>query len=78
MWNLKFPFQVLREILCKDMFPRIKLWEFYQVNVDKAVEQFRKMLGAGENRSSSTLFVHVGLDQNVEGLDGTKAFMKEL
>lgn len=32
----------------KDVFPRIKLWEFFQVNVDKAVDQFRKLLMAGE------------------------------
>lgn len=43
----------LRGILWKDIFPQVKLWEFYQVNVDKAVEQFRKLLQAGSKPASS-------------------------
>uniref|UniRef100_M3ZFB7 Glycogen debranching enzyme n=1 Tax=Xiphophorus maculatus TaxID=8083 RepID=M3ZFB7_XIPMA len=34
----------LRRVFWEDMFPQIKLWEFYQVNVENAVEQFRILL----------------------------------
>ncbi|XP_036446672.1 glycogen debranching enzyme-like isoform X1 [Colossoma macropomum] len=39
--------KTLQELLPKDVFSPLKLWEFLQVNVDKAVEQFKKMLQAG-------------------------------
>ncbi|KAG9276162.1 glycogen debranching enzyme [Astyanax mexicanus] len=39
--------KTLREFLLKEVFPPLKLWEFLQVNVDKAVEQFKKLLQAG-------------------------------
>ncbi|XP_063063067.1 glycogen debranching enzyme isoform X1 [Engraulis encrasicolus] len=42
---------ILRAILWSDVFPKVKLWEFYQVNVDKAVEQFKKLLDAGNKPS---------------------------
>ncbi|KAF7223093.1 glycogen debranching enzyme isoform X2 [Nothobranchius furzeri] len=35
---------VFQSIFWQDIFPRIKLWEFYQVNVENAVEQFRVLL----------------------------------
>ncbi|XP_035597566.1 glycogen debranching enzyme-like isoform X2 [Oncorhynchus keta] len=38
---------MLRGVLWDEIYPRTKLWEFYQVNVEKAVEQFRKLLQAG-------------------------------
>uniref|UniRef100_A0A3P9P9Q4 Glycogen debranching enzyme n=1 Tax=Poecilia reticulata TaxID=8081 RepID=A0A3P9P9Q4_POERE len=34
----------LRRALWEDIFPQIKLWEFYQVNVENAVEKFRVLL----------------------------------
>lgn len=35
----------------------MKLWEFLQVNVEKAVEQFRKVLQAGERLKSASMFL---------------------
>uniref|UniRef100_A0A8C9WDA4 Glycogen debranching enzyme n=1 Tax=Scleropages formosus TaxID=113540 RepID=A0A8C9WDA4_SCLFO len=34
----------IRSVLWQDVFPRIKLWEFFQVDVEKAVAQFRTLL----------------------------------
>ncbi|XP_066539576.1 glycogen debranching enzyme-like [Hoplias malabaricus] len=39
--------KTLRELLMKEVFSPLSLWEFLQVNVDKAVEQFKKVLQAG-------------------------------
>uniref|UniRef100_A0A671PH13 Glycogen debranching enzyme n=1 Tax=Sinocyclocheilus anshuiensis TaxID=1608454 RepID=A0A671PH13_9TELE len=45
---------ILRGLLWTEVFSQLKLWEFLQVNVEKAVEQFRKVLQAGEcNRPAS-------------------------
>lgn len=40
-------FQCIRKIIWEDIFPKIHLWEFFQVDVDKAVEQFRGLLTQG-------------------------------
>uniref|UniRef100_A0A3Q3IKW1 Glycogen debranching enzyme n=1 Tax=Monopterus albus TaxID=43700 RepID=A0A3Q3IKW1_MONAL len=37
----------IRSVLSQDVFPQIKLWEFYQVKVENAVEQFRILLQDG-------------------------------
>ncbi|XP_066547874.1 glycogen debranching enzyme isoform X1 [Amia ocellicauda] len=37
----------LRGILWDDVYPKIKVWEFFQINVEKAVGQFRDLLTAG-------------------------------
>uniref|UniRef100_A0A7N6BVC3 Glycogen debranching enzyme n=1 Tax=Anabas testudineus TaxID=64144 RepID=A0A7N6BVC3_ANATE len=37
----------IRTVLRQDLFPEIKLWEFYQVKVESAVEQFRILLQNG-------------------------------
>ncbi|KAI4898069.1 hypothetical protein NFI96_018072 [Prochilodus magdalenae] len=39
--------KMLREFLLKDAFAPLNLWEYLQVNVEKAVEQFKKVLQAG-------------------------------
>uniref|UniRef100_A0A4W4E6Z0 Glycogen debranching enzyme n=1 Tax=Electrophorus electricus TaxID=8005 RepID=A0A4W4E6Z0_ELEEL len=36
----------LQGLLWQGIFPRLKLWEFFQVDVGKAVEQFKEMLQA--------------------------------
>lgn len=41
-------FQCIRKIVWEDIFPRIQLWEFFQVDVHKAVEQFRRLLTQGK------------------------------
>lgn len=40
-------FQCIRKIIWEEVFPKIQLWEFFQVDVDKAVEQFRELLTQG-------------------------------
>lgn len=40
-------YQAIRTVLRQDLFPQIKLWEFYQVKVENAVEQFRILLQNG-------------------------------
>ncbi|XP_028282971.1 glycogen debranching enzyme isoform X1 [Parambassis ranga] len=37
----------IRSVLWEDVFPQLKLWEFFQVNVDSTVEQFRILLQNG-------------------------------
>ncbi|MGH0155090.1 UNVERIFIED_CONTAM: hypothetical protein FKN15_038767 [Acipenser sinensis] len=37
----------IRRIIWEDVYPRIKLWQFYQVNVQDTVEQFRNLLVKG-------------------------------
>ncbi|CAL8276876.1 unnamed protein product [Lota lota] len=34
----------LRSILWQEVFPRVRLWEFFQVNVENTVERFRTLL----------------------------------
>ncbi|KAB5586606.1 hypothetical protein PHYPO_G00003630 [Pangasianodon hypophthalmus] len=38
----------LRELLWQEVFPQLKLWEFLQVNLERAVEQFNKLLQASK------------------------------
>ncbi|XP_030607338.1 glycogen debranching enzyme isoform X2 [Archocentrus centrarchus] len=37
----------VRSVMWQDVFPQIKLWEFYQIKVDSAVDQFRTLLQNG-------------------------------
>jgi len=50
-------FQILRGLLWTEVFTKMKLWEFLQVNVEKAVEQFKKVLQAGERLKSASMFL---------------------
>ncbi|XP_075567796.1 glycogen debranching enzyme isoform X5 [Pelecanus crispus] len=34
----------IRKIIWEDIYPKIKLWEFFQVDVNKAVQQFKTLL----------------------------------
>lgn len=43
----------IRKIIWEDVFPKIQLWEFFQVDVDRAVKQFRGLLTQG-NREVAT------------------------
>uniref|UniRef100_A0A7N6FCD8 Glycogen debranching enzyme n=1 Tax=Anabas testudineus TaxID=64144 RepID=A0A7N6FCD8_ANATE len=43
----------IRTVLRQDLFPEIKLWEFYQVKVESAVEQFRILLQNGSKPDHS-------------------------
>nr|XP_055038988.1 glycogen debranching enzyme-like isoform X1 [Misgurnus anguillicaudatus] len=39
---------MLQGLLWKEVFTQLKLWEFLQVNVEKTVEQFQKVLQSGD------------------------------
>ncbi|KAM8930067.1 glycogen debranching enzyme isoform 1-T1 [Pelodytes ibericus] len=43
----------IRGIIWEDIYPKLKLWEFYQVNVAKAVEQFRVLLSVGGQKKGT-------------------------
>ncbi|XP_035993698.1 glycogen debranching enzyme isoform X1 [Fundulus heteroclitus] len=43
----------LRSVFWEDIFPQIKLWEFYQIKVENAVEQFRILLQNGSKPDQS-------------------------
>ena len=43
-----FP-QALRQLLSEEVYPKLKLWEFFQVNVEKTAEQFLKLLQSGQS-----------------------------
>ncbi|OCT85246.1 glycogen debranching enzyme isoform X1 [Xenopus laevis] len=43
----------IRGILSEEIYPRIKLWEFYQVDVDKAVKLFRALLTSGAQKKGN-------------------------
>ncbi|KAK2843994.1 hypothetical protein Q5P01_010653 [Channa striata] len=43
----------IRSVLWQDVYPEIKLWEFYQVKVESAVEQFRILLQNGSKPDHS-------------------------
>ncbi|XP_019812558.2 glycogen debranching enzyme [Bos indicus] len=42
----------IRKVIWEDIFPKTQLWEFFQVDVHKAVEQFRGLL-TQENRKAT-------------------------
>ncbi|XP_056148989.1 glycogen debranching enzyme-like isoform X2 [Lampris incognitus] len=50
----------IRSVLWQDLYPQIKLWEFFQVNVDHIVERFRTLLQNGTKPA------------NIEGKEGLK------
>uniref|UniRef100_A0A671UFH5 Glycogen debranching enzyme n=1 Tax=Sparus aurata TaxID=8175 RepID=A0A671UFH5_SPAAU len=52
----------IRSVLQQDVYPQIKLWEFFQVKVDNAVEQFRALLQNGLYCTS----VNVSSPQHIE------------
>ncbi|KAK9523633.1 hypothetical protein VZT92_018197 [Zoarces viviparus] len=43
----------IRSVLWQDVYPQIKLWEFYQLKVDRSVEQFRALLLNGTKPDQS-------------------------
>ncbi|XP_059358080.1 glycogen debranching enzyme-like isoform X1 [Carassius carassius] len=43
----------IRGVLWQDVFPKIKLWEFFQVKVEPMVEQFRALLQSGAKSDRS-------------------------
>lgn len=51
----------VRSVVWQDVFPQIKLWEFYQVKVDSAVEEFRTLLQNGTKPDHSKTGGKTGL-----------------
>ncbi|KAK7944592.1 hypothetical protein WMY93_000320 [Mugilogobius chulae] len=45
--------QAIRTVMWEDIFPQIKLWEFFQVDVDSAVLQFKALLMKGAQADHS-------------------------
>uniref|UniRef100_A0A8C4DB78 Glycogen debranching enzyme n=1 Tax=Dicentrarchus labrax TaxID=13489 RepID=A0A8C4DB78_DICLA len=45
----------IRSVLWQDVYPQVKLWEFFQIKVDTAVEQFRTLLQNEPNTHRSGL-----------------------
>ncbi|CAN9502909.1 unnamed protein product [Ophioblennius macclurei] len=43
----------IRTVMWQDVFPQIKLWEFFQIKVDSAVEQFKALLQKGAKPDQS-------------------------
>ncbi|XP_043941550.1 glycogen debranching enzyme isoform X2 [Protopterus annectens] len=59
---------VIKKILLDDIYPKLKLWEFFQLDVDKAVQQFRALLTQGVNKKTtlSNPKVHLKILQDPE------------
>lgn len=45
---------IIRQIIWEDIFSKLRLWEFFQVNVDKVVADFRNVLINGEKKKCDT------------------------
>ncbi|XP_039591819.1 glycogen debranching enzyme isoform X1 [Polypterus senegalus] len=45
----------IRKIIWEDVYPKLKLWEFFQVNVEKGVEQFKTVLVQGKHKTKGKL-----------------------
>lgn len=54
----------LRKIIYEDIYPKIKLWEFFQVDVNKAVQQFKTLLTQGKMSSKSDPNQHLQILQD--------------
>uniref|UniRef100_A0A8C3XST5 Glycogen debranching enzyme n=1 Tax=Chelydra serpentina TaxID=8475 RepID=A0A8C3XST5_CHESE len=56
----------IRKIIWKDIYPKIKLWEFFQVDVNKAVQQFKTLLTKGNRKTKSDPNQHLQIIQDPE------------
>ncbi|XP_050816886.1 glycogen debranching enzyme isoform X2 [Gopherus flavomarginatus] len=56
----------IRKIIWEDIYPRIKLWEFFQVDVNKAVQQFKTLLTQGNRKTKSDPNQHLQRIQDPE------------
>ncbi|KAJ7408776.1 hypothetical protein WISP_118700 [Willisornis vidua] len=54
----------LRKIICEDIYPKIRLWEFFQVDVNKAVQQFKTLLSQGKMSTKSDPNQHLQILQD--------------
>uniref|UniRef100_A0A8C6VA03 Amylo-alpha-1, 6-glucosidase, 4-alpha-glucanotransferase n=1 Tax=Naja naja TaxID=35670 RepID=A0A8C6VA03_NAJNA len=56
----------IRKIIWEDIFPKIKLWEFFQVDVNKAVQQFKTLLTKGSSKIKTDPNQHLAIIQDPE------------
>ncbi|XP_006015059.1 glycogen debranching enzyme isoform X2 [Alligator sinensis] len=54
----------IRKIIWEDLYPRTKLWEFFQVDVNKAVQQFKTLLTQGTKNTKSDPNKHLKIIQD--------------
>ncbi|KAJ7395271.1 glycogen debranching enzyme [Pitangus sulphuratus] len=54
----------LRKIIWEDIYPKIRLWEFFQVDVNKAVQQFKTLLTQGKMSTKSDPNQHLQILQD--------------
>uniref|UniRef100_A0A8B9S668 Glycogen debranching enzyme n=1 Tax=Apteryx owenii TaxID=8824 RepID=A0A8B9S668_APTOW len=54
----------IRKIIWEDIYPKIKLWEFFQVDVNKAVQQFKTLLTQGKMSTKSDPNQHLQIVQD--------------
>ncbi|XP_007422039.1 glycogen debranching enzyme isoform X1 [Python bivittatus] len=56
----------IRKIIWEDIFPKIKLWEFFQVDVNKVVQQFKTLLTKGSSKVKTDPNQHLAVIQDPE------------
>uniref|UniRef100_A0A8D0HPX6 Amylo-alpha-1, 6-glucosidase, 4-alpha-glucanotransferase n=1 Tax=Sphenodon punctatus TaxID=8508 RepID=A0A8D0HPX6_SPHPU len=56
----------IRKIIWEDIFPKIKLWEFFQVDINKAVQQFKNLLTQGSKKTKTDPKQHLVIIQDPE------------
>ncbi|KAL8178320.1 UNVERIFIED_CONTAM: hypothetical protein K2H54_041583, partial [Gekko kuhli] len=57
----------IRKVIYEDVYPKIRLWEFFQVDVNKAVQQFKTLLTqAGGSKVKTDPSQHLAIIQDPE------------
>ncbi|XP_044288195.1 glycogen debranching enzyme isoform X1 [Varanus komodoensis] len=56
----------IRKVIWEDVYPRIRLWEFFQVDVNKAVQQFKTLLTQGGSKVKTDPKQHLAIIQDPE------------
>ncbi|XP_039208206.1 glycogen debranching enzyme isoform X2 [Crotalus tigris] len=56
----------IRKIIWEDIFPKVKLWQFFQVDVEKAVQQFKTLLTKGSSKVKTDPSLNLAIIQDPE------------
>ncbi|KAM5256193.1 glycogen debranching enzyme isoform 5-T5 [Ctenodactylus gundi] len=56
----------IRKTIWEDIYPKIKLWEFFQVDISRTVEQFKRLLTQGNKVTKSDPKQHLKILQDPE------------
>ncbi|XP_028588602.2 glycogen debranching enzyme isoform X2 [Podarcis muralis] len=56
----------VRKVIWEDIFPKLRLWEFFQVDVNKAVQQFKTLLTQGGSKVKTDPNQHLAIVQDPE------------